>query len=75
MFLPAYNNYGSCGVKNLNRKESVNMSLPFEVSNTKEKGQVVSLCEQGDMGLFGDPLSESDQEKLKKQENANKESN
>ena len=50
------------------------MSLPFEVSNKKED-QVVSLCEQGDMGLFGDPLSESDQEKLKKQEEANKESN
>jgi len=25
------------------------------------------LCEQGDMGLFGDPLSESDQQKYNEQ--------
>ena len=43
------------------------LEAPFEVSNKKDD-QVVSLCEQGDMGLFGDPLSESDQEKLKKQQ-------
>ena len=43
------------------------MALPFEVSKKKDQ-PVVSLCEQGDMGLFGDPLSEKDQQKLKEQE-------
>lgn len=51
------------------------MSLPFEV--TKKDTPVVSLCEQGDMGLFGDPLSKEDQEKYKRDQEAKetKESN
>ena len=43
--------------------------VPF--TDKKKESQVVSLCEQGDMGLFGDPLSEQDQKKLKEQENNN----
>lgn len=30
------------------------------------------LCEQGDMGLFGDPLSEADQRKYDQQQSENK---
>lgn len=30
------------------------------------------ICEQGDMGLFGEPLSESDQQKYDKQEKETK---
>jgi len=44
------------------------MPLPFDVTSTKDK-PVVSLCEQGDMGLFGEPLNEKDQQKFKEQEN------
>ena len=29
--------------------------------------QTCILCEQGDMGLYGDPLTEADQEKYNKQ--------
>ena len=47
------------------------MALPFEVSQKKD-APVVSLCEQGDMGLFGEALSEADQKKLKEQEEKQK---
>ena len=40
--------------------------VPF---TEKKDAPVVSLCEQGDMGLFGDPLSEQDQKKLREHEN------
>lgn len=36
-------------------------------------GPVCSICEQGDMGLFGDPLTEADQLKLKNEEEKKKE--
>lgn len=31
------------------------------------------ICEQGDMGLFGDPLNEADQQKYDQQEEEKKE--
>lgn len=34
----------------------------------QEQQQTCIICEQGDMGLFADPLSEADNEKLKKQQ-------
>ena len=44
------------------------MNLYDLIGNKKKKEDdtVVSLCEQGDLGLFGDPLSEADQKKYKK---------
>lgn len=33
-----------------------------------QEQQTCIICEQGDMGLFADPLSEADNEKLKKQQ-------
>ena len=32
-----------------------------------DDGKTCLICEQGDMGLFGDPLSESDQQKYNKE--------
>lgn len=34
----------------------------------QQEQQTCIICEQGDMGLFADPLSEADNEKLKKQQ-------
>lgn len=33
------------------------------------------ICEQGDLGLFGDPLSEADQSKYNEQQQTEEESN
>lgn len=38
-------------------------------------GQVCILCEQGDMGLFGDPLNEKDQALYEAQEEEKKKEN
>lgn len=38
------------------------------ISKENENEQTCVLCEQGDMGLYGDPLSEADQQKYNKEE-------
>ena len=37
-----------------------------------QNNQTVLLCEQGDMGLFGDPLSAEDQQKYDQQQKEEK---
>ena len=38
----------------------------------KDEQQTCILCEQGDMGLFGDPLSDDDQKKYDQQQKSDK---
>lgn len=56
-------NFRNVYFENLNSKSSQN--------NNKDQKTAI-LCEQGDMGLFGDPLSEADQKKYDQQQEENK---
>lgn len=43
-------------------------NLKPDSQKNKDQQQTNILCEQGDMGLFGDPLSEADQRKYDQQQ-------
>ncbi len=49
-----------------------NLKPDTQKTNNKDQQQTNILCEQGDMGLFGDPLSEADQRKYDQQQKEEK---